>query len=577
VLDARPFDLAELIDFELALADDDEREPEDLAARDERLARAVAEPWLTRERSSGSDRGVLRRWLVARSGGRTPTPGTRVAEWVELTAVLLFVAGGLTGALTIGGWLLQGTGTPINIAVFWPAVIGSQLLLLLLVSLLGCLLRVVRWLPGARAIERITSALSAALPWLTLRILARTTGGTRAEAERLLGGLRAIDRLYRPLRIWLMLSLTQGFAIGFNLGAVIAFVALPSIDDPAFGWRSRLLDPHQIHRAAIAVALPWSSWLPRAVPTYSDVLATRYSSVSPRYLEGAASPPTSMPRSSSESAAESESRSTSDSGSTSESGSTPESGAAYEAPREREVAPSSAAETANALGASSPWGIWWPFLCASLVTYGLLPRLTLWLLSRAMLYRTLARCPRSHAGSSRLLQRLERLAVDTRAGAPELVAERNPSPALASDGPDAARPLHLLCWDGIPLSAADLARALEATGFSVASASRVGAVDFAADRDALDELRDLDRETVQVCVVVEAWEPPVGDYMDFLEDVRRRLGPERPIFVLLFPTSRPGESTAPERLKTYTDQWNLQLRSLGDPWLHLTLFPAEPA
>jgi hypothetical protein len=74
---------------------------------------------------------------------------------------------------------------------------------------------------------------------------------------------------------------------------------------------------------------------------------------------------------------------------------------------------------------------WWPFLCLSLLVYGLLPRVALFVWARLLLARDLARFPFDHGDADRLLRRLVLPRVST-AGRP---VPRDPGPA-----PEAAPP-----------------------------------------------------------------------------------------------------------------------------------------
>ena len=481
----RPFRLAELIDLELQLAQDRDASIEQLEARDEPIARRLAQ-------SNLRGRAALRAWLEDVRGAGASI-GERIAELRDLAARGLFACGLLAGIASVGGWLLSGTGSPINVIHFWPAVIGLQLALLA-PWLLAALPQ--RWLGRA-------------LPWLIGRSLVAALRLDSAAVSRALAELRRLDWLYSRLRLWLVTALTQSFALGFNLGALGAFVAIPYVDDPAFGWRSRLLDAPEVAALAESIALPWRGWLPRAVPAHDDVAATRYSSID-RSLA-------------------------------------------------RDDRP----------GPAGVWAVWWSFLVASLVSYGLLPRLLLWTVSQIGVRWELRNAPRAHTDLEHLQQRLAGPLLDTRANRPEsALPPTDARPAAWSPLPPG--PVHVLCWSGVPLDDAQIRSELARARVEVAGAiARVGLLDQAQDRRALAALGGLPNGAA-ACLVVPAWEPPVGEHLDFVRELRGALGSGRTLCVLLHPLA--GPATADD-----AEHWRSRLQALGDPWLCLARWPAASA
>ena len=500
---AGPLRLDELIDLELELLRDRDRPIEELDARDEPLVRR-----LHREHIEG--RPALRAWLE-HVRGTGPSVGARVAELRELTALVLFGCGALAGVATVGGWLLQGTGTPVNVIHLWPAVIGVQLLLLGLWCVSALPRSWVTWIPGVPALQSLLQGLATALPRLAGRVLLRGVPPERASLASALAELRRVEWLYGRLRLWLVTGLTQALAIGWNVGALVAFVAIPYIDDPAFGWRSRLWDPPAVHTLASRVAAPWSPWLPRARPSPEDVVATRYSSIDPSF--------------------------------------------AAERP-----------------GPDGVWAVWWPFLVASLLVYGLTPRCLLLASSWIGVRRELRRAPRAHADVVRLRERLAYPALDTRATLPETPGLPGTQCAPTSSGGAAlpTSPVRVLCWSGVPLDDACIRADLEAAGLALTPPiARVGTLDPEEDRRTLAALRATDDRSSATCLVVAAWEPPVGDYLDLVRDLRRALGAETPFWVLLHTLDAPTADDAD------VEAWHLQLRSLGDPYLRVARWPGR--
>jgi len=541
----RALTLDELIDLELQLQRDRGLPLETLDARDAPIAARIA----AGEAGASGDRAAIRSWLNAVRPPRD-SPGRRIVELRDLCAVLLFGAGLLMGASGIGAWLLQGTGTPVNVVYFWPAVIGSQLALLGLWAIAALPNGALRWIPGLRPAQSLLRGLGGLLPWLVSRAAARGIGAGREIQQTLSGELRRLDWLYGRLRFWVVTALTQSFAVGFNLGALAAFVVIPYLDDPAFGWRSRLLGPDEVHRAAQTLALPWrglGGLVEGAAPDLGQVRATRYSSIDPRLAERSRTPPAGEPGSA---VARDPGERSADPGARGRGAPAPE-------PASRALRPDR----------SDVWAVWWPFLVASLCVYGLVPRLLLWTTAKLALRRELRRAPREHAEYRRLLERLRRHAVDTRALGAE--HEAAPSHPVQLPAPDRSLPsgaVRVLRWAGVPIAEEQIRLRLNEAGAEVEGAvTRVGGLDAEADADTLAEIEAAKADT-PVCLLVEAWEPPVADYTDLVRDLRAGLGAETPLWILL--VAQAGAS--PEELALQQRQWQRQLAALGDPWLHVT-------
>jgi hypothetical protein len=66
-------------------------------------------------------------------------------------------------------------------------------------------------------------------------------------------------------------------------------------------------------------------------------------------------------------------------------------------------------------------------------------------------------------------------------------------------------------------------------------------------------------------VVVESWEPPVGDQLDLLDAIRHHGGSARPILVVLYGRGADGNAAAPE--PRHQQIWERAMRRRGDPRL----------
>lgn len=503
--------LAELIDLEVQLRADAELPPEELHARDGAIGQRI-------EAASLDDREAALRWLseIRRANG----PGARAEQRRLQASALLVVTGFLLGALSVGTWLATGTREPVNVVYFWPAFVGSQILLALAFWIAITPPAFFAQIPLLGAVHSLLRTMAGAIPRAMARLLRRFSPSSGDRWADSLGELRQLDWLYGRLLFWLLARMTQLFALAFNFGALAAFVVLPAIDDPAFGWRSRLLDGQQIAIASSTIALPWRGVWPEALPTPDEIAATRYSSVAERY--------------------------------------TAELGNAAVEPGD----------------STRPWAAWWPFLVASIAFYGLAPRLLYLLVCAIGARRALRAISFDRVEIRRVCERM-RWAVTQTAGVGEEPSGAWPEhedapPAAAWPIPERTR---ALCWEGVDLAQEVLAPALGARFGSIpASVHPVGDVDCEGDDEALAALADAPADE-GLYLVVAAWEPPVGDQLDLLDAIRQRAGSTRPILVVLHARQADGRSAAPE--PRHRQIWERAIRRRGDP--HVSVAPLVEA
>ncbi len=468
----RGMTLANLIDLEAQLARDRDADPGSLAARDRTLlAGAPIDP-----RRRGA---LLAAWLDAlRERDRSALfPGAPVVGALRgLRAVL--VLGGLFLGWGAGTAVLSyGGGHPVNVWSFLLVFVGVQaaLLALLLASFLLPLAAL-----GAPALGLFRSALAALYPRFAARAL--RGGEARADEWRVLWHrVRARRSLYHAVEPWLLLSLTQAFAVAFNAGAFVAILRLVVFTDVAFAWSTTLveLDARRFHALVEAVAAPWRSLWPAAVPSQALVEATRYSRLEGAYVLSGAG---------------------------------------------RSARPELV-------------GGWWPFLVAALLVYGLLPRIVLLAASRLRMARLLARLPHDDAEVSRVLGRLAAPHVETRAPLPEPPGDGTAA-APAGRAVELARgaPCAVVLWRDVPGGPALEAALARALGCPVLRTRAAGGKGHGEDGT---DWAELAAGADAVVVVAEAFEAPDRGVRRLLSDLRAALGPRRLLLVVLVGSDGP--------------------------------------
>jgi hypothetical protein len=240
--------LSDLIDLEAQLARDREVDPGALAVRDRAWVRDSGHPARDRE-------ALLARWLDAARDAQPERlhPGASVERALRTTRALLAVAGLVVGWASATA-LLEFTGDhPVNVWDFLLVFVATQVLLLVV---LGASFFVPLGAFGRPAFGIVRSAVGA----LHGRFAMRSARGRERAAEwgELWHRLRSRRSLYQHVEPWLLLGVTQGFGVAFNLGALLAFLRLVVFSDLAFAWSTTLveLDAERFHAVAAAGAAP---------------------------------------------------------------------------------------------------------------------------------------------------------------------------------------------------------------------------------------------------------------------------------------------------------------------------------
>lgn len=572
--------LADLIDLEMQLQADRDRDRQELRRRDAEIGEQIDARRLA---ETEQDRAMFLGWIRqirTQSQGPHASPGRQVQLFLEVVGLVLALIGLSLGFGAVTGWLRMNPAEPVNAIFFWSVIIGLQVLLLgvWLVAIVPT--RWLRFLPGAEAFQMLLRLIARGLPLVVGWIAARISPEHRMLLARVSGTLKSWDWVYGKVRFWELISLTQVFAVAYNVGAILAFVGISYGNDPAFGWKSRLLSAETLHRLVQTLALPWSWFWPAASPTLAQIEMTRYSSLDPRFHE------------------------------------------IFE----------------NRGGEADAWVLWWPFLLACLLFYGLLPRAATLTFARWRTRRALDRVNLDHGDFYKLKDRLTRPLVETQAVRPEVGADEplrptphlppsitspatpatapttptatpprrretppaprpetsaeTPQPAGLVEQPPAvtapplpAAPLpneppakaptskeapsrpparQVVQWAGVNVNRDEMARLVhDRLGVEPAEVFTVGDLQGQGDAKTLAALENHGRG--EVLMVVESWEPPIADYLDFLADLRGAVGRERMIVVLLYNRDLQGRPAPPRPRDIQV--WRDQIAALGDPWM----------
>lgn len=205
-------------------------------------------------------------------------------------------------------------------------------------------------------------------------------------------------------------------------------------------------------------------------------------------------------------------------------------------------------------------GGWWRFVLACLLVYALFPRVALLLLARWRRGRAIAWTLNHLPGAPELLYRLNNERVTTRAeGAPESSVPGPQDEARLSFAPSSG-PCSLVLWgiEDLPGAAVDR-QVRAATGLDpIERRGAGGASSIEQDQAVVDALAG---SATPLVVVVKAWEPPLAELADFLDDVRGASAEARALIVV--PIASDGGRASDDDVSI----WRERLARIGDPWL----------
>ena len=385
------------------------------------------------------------------AAGNEPNSATqRLDIGLRVASVALGAAGFVLG-LTAAAAALTYTGAyPVNlVSLLALLVLLPGLLLLASLALLPARL------PGFGWLRSMLTSMNLG-HWLTVWL-------NRFLPQPLLGFSGRNGSRTQRVSKWLMLRLSQCFAIGFFLGAVAALLWLVVFSDLAFGWSTTLqADPARVATWFQAAAAPWSAWYAAAYPSAELVGASRF-------FRG-------------------------------------------------DAAPASVA----ALGA------WWPFVLMCLLVYGLLPRISLYLLCRWRYDRAVGAYLLGDRNVQALLQRMVSAWVQRNVDAPDDSVVPNAAPITTSRVALPAGPVALLVWNEA-LPAAQVADWCAAHDVELAApAVLLGSTSSLATEQA--ETARL--AGMHVLLLTKAWEPPLLELHDMLQRLAQVLGRDARIYVL---------------------------------------------
>lgn len=523
--------IRDLIDLEYFQKQDETDEEESgyhaVAKRDREIYLQHVLP-LEQKTQNLTDAHVIRYWLERRrdmeksgQGPETLLPGESFDDIHRLLAYCLTAAGLLGGSGLAFSLLSYKGSAPVNISIYLGTFVFLQLLLLLLLLLIAFIRKLRRFPLRSSVIYILMTRLITLLMEKVKKQALKRAGGSQVDAfEAVKGILKGKRQIYGSLFYWPVFILAQVFGVAFNLGVLGATLLKVLGSDIAFGWQSTVqFSSEAVFDIIRIIALPWSWFVPAGVSHPS------LSQVQGSHMilkEGV-----------------------------------------YHL-------------------ATTDLVSWWPFLCLSVLFYGLLPRTILLMTGFLVQKRRLGSIAFNHAACERLLHRMKTPLVVTEgnrveSGHPrkddtEKTTGQIPSMSPATKGAPAENDLIVLVPDDIfdDCPEDELGKVLSLSlGYALRKRIPFGD-DDKGERKIIDDilLANRDEGPASLMILREAWQPPIREDMQFLKDLRKGLGKGIMIKIGLIGRPQTDNIFTPVKKEDW-EAWKRKIKALGDPYLGL--------
>jgi hypothetical protein len=457
---------------------------------------------------------MIRTWLARRRDEISATdgvlPGDGYQSLYSSFRILFVIVGLVLGGGTGLSFLTYTGDRPLNVFVYLTVfVIFQVILLIILLALFLYRMKKGSFWSSSPLYRAIGRAMLRMLLSAKDRVSEKVGSEQRNRAESVLGIIVNKGHTYGALFFLPVFTLTQIFAIGFNLGLLGTTLFKVITADVAFGWQSTL----QLSSAAVStlvqkIALPWSWLVARdfAYPSLAQIEGSRIILKEGIYH------------------------------------------------------------------LSTPALVsWWPFLCFSVLFYGLLPRLLLL------------------AGAA-VSQRRHLRGLDFRQGVYEQLLLRMATPLVSTHGRkvDASAPGEreaILDYVAKPQAAPNSRNLLVMVPddiFTASSAEQIGSTvqhrfgsavagivrineDSETDAEILADLKDSSPPAENdILLIQEAWQPPILEYINFIKELRKAIGPGPCIRIGLI--GKPQADTIFSAVKDENRKiWTQKINAIGDP------------
>ena len=465
---------------------------------------------------------VIRAWLDRRRDEKTDKDAILPGEGFESlysSFRMLFVLAGIVFGGGAGLSFLTYTGDrPLNVFVYLFVFVFSQVLILLLFFIVALFkLRKGAFLSSSPLYRIIGRSILKAVLWARKSISGKLGADRRSRVEATLGIIMNKGATYGFLFILPSLILAQLFSIGFNLGLLATTLFKVITADIAFGWQSTLqLSPAAVHSLVQKIALPWS-WLAAGDLAFPTLAQIEGSRIILK--EG--------------------------------------------------IYHLSTPDLAS----------WWPFLCFSVLFYGLLPRLFVFLAAVAAQHRYLTTLNFRQGVYEQLLLRMTTPLVSTRgrmvdaSGIPakEVEPDYGDRDQSGANGMRGGKNTLVMIPDDIVNTGSEEEITSALQNISTSTITQLVRInkDYETDTEILANLKNSNRpQETDILLIQEAWQPPIVEYIHFIKNLRQAIGAGPCIRIGLIGKPQPSTIFTPVKDEN-RKIWTRKITALGDPCIYV--------
>jgi len=522
-LHVNKWSIRDIIDFEYffyrdAAAYSDEQQ-QHLNKRDRAIYLESVRPQA--ENDGAPDRRfILRTWLNQRrkqEGAETAVlPGESFESLYSSFRILFILAGIILGGGAGLSFLSYTGARPLNVFVYLFVFVFSQLLLLLLLFIFSAYRLQKKTLSFSPLYRAIGRFMLAVLLWVRSRMSEKMRAEHRSKVQAALGFIMNRGRTYGILFLLPVFILTQLFALGFNLGLLAITLFKVITADIAFGWQSTLrLSPEAVHGLVQKIALPWS-WL----------ISPDIAHPSLAQIEGS-----------------------------------------------RIILKEGIYHLATPDLAS-----WWPFLCFSVLVYGLLPRLLFFAGGFVLQQQKLSTIKFRQGDYEQLLLRMTSPLVTTRGSDPESCDSSPEEEESAYNGNGTAADINAITRNLLVLVPGDIYDACTEGEIQAAVQQRFNTLvtktirieeEYETDLSILTGLKNnIDPANTDILLIQEAWQPPITEYLNFIKNLRIDIGHGPCLRIGLTGKPMPGRIFTPIQEEN-RKIWARKITAIGDPCIYV--------
>lgn len=469
---------------------------------------------------TASPKILLQHWLQARREAffsleqHSQSPGFVASESLRLLTLILLLVGLTGGGLSGLAFFTYSGTTPVNVFHFLTLFILTQLALLCLLFL-TLFLRLI--IPAYREVPSLlfrlySTIVNRFMSYMQGRARRYLPADQQNSYEQTFALFWKAGRKYGRLMFWPLFTISQKVMVSINVGLITATFFRVLTSDIAFGWQSTLqVSSEAIYRLVKTLALPWSWLIPpdHAYPSLEQIVGSRIILKDGIYNL-----------------------------------------------------------------ATQDLVSWWPFLVLCLLCYGLIFRLMLVFAGLFLQHRSLCTFKIETPESLRLIRRMLTPLVSTQADPvsspltvdiPGKINRQQPQAETEKGTPFL---LTVLVPDDIaePCRSTQFTTMVEQFGFQCDQIEIIQG-DYESDQLMLNKLGNRTwQNNSGVLMIVEAWMPPIGDLLNFLNDLRVALGEKIPIFVGLIGKQQEQNLFSDPHQQDIT-VWRQKLDGLKDPYL----------